>query len=35
MDDAELETALRKAKELLSENDYNTLVDMIKKEKGK
>ena len=35
MEDTELENALQKAKELLSEKDYNTLYAMIEKEKNK
>ena len=34
MNNAELENALKKAKELLSDRDYNTLVEMIQKERG-
>ena len=34
MDDSELDTTLKKAKELLSEKDYNSLYNMIKKERG-
>ena len=34
MSDDELNNALKKAKEMLSEKDYNTLVSMIEKEKG-
>ena len=33
MNDSELNNALTKAKELLSENDYETLLKMIKSEK--
>ena len=35
MNDTELENALKKAKELLSEKDYQTLVEMITKERNK
>ena len=34
MNDTELEGALKKAKELLSDKDYNTLAEMIQKERG-
>lgn len=34
MDDAELESALKKAKELLSDTDYQNLLKLIEKEKG-
>ena len=34
MEDSELENALKKAKELLSENDYQTLLSMVKKERA-
>ena len=33
MNATELENALKKAKELLSDNDYNTLLEMIQKER--
>jgi len=33
MNESELENALKKARELLSEKDYQTLVNMIKQEK--
>lgn len=35
MNDAELENTLQKAKGLLSENDYNSLVNLINLEKMK
>lgn len=35
MNDVELDNALNKAKDLLSEKDYQTLLEMIKKERGK
>ncbi len=35
MSDAELESALQKAKEMLSENDYNNLLKFIEVEKKK
>lgn len=35
MNNTELDNALKKAKELLSERDYNTLVEMIQKERNK
>ena len=35
MNDTDLENALKKAKELLSENDYHTLQTMIQKEKNR
>lgn len=35
MNDAELENTLQKAKGLLSENDYNSLVNLINLEKTK
>ncbi len=33
MDDAELEKTLEKAKSFLNENDYQKLVELIKKER--
>lgn len=35
MNDHELENALAKAKEVLSESDYNTLLTLIEKERNK
>lgn len=35
MNDQELETSLKKAKELLSEADYNNLVNIIEKERNR
>lgn len=34
MNDVELEKALTKAREVLSENDYNSLLDLIEKEQN-
>lgn len=34
MNDVELEKALSKAREVLSESDYNSLLDLIEKEKN-
>ena len=34
MNNTDMENALKKAKELLSDRDYNTLVEMIQKERG-
>lgn len=34
MDNNELDNTLKKAKELLSDKDYNTLYNMIKKERN-
>lgn len=34
MNDAELERALTKAREVLSDNDYNSLLALIEKEKS-